>query len=94
MKPYNKTRRVWVAVGGCGTVFPCLWWWGLAVLGEVCRWGRCPRCPGGGRCLLAVHTLHVEYAEQRTQYGNLFLFSLFYECITLEYVRIHMAYTG
>jgi len=35
-------------------------------------------------------TLHVEYAERRTKYGNLFILSLFCEYTNLEYVRIHV----
>jgi len=31
---------------------------------------------------------HVEYAERRTKYGILFIFSLFSEYIKLEYVRV------
>ena len=37
-----------------------------------------------------LYTLHVEYAEQRTKYGILFIFSLFHEYMNLEYVRIHV----
>jgi len=36
--------------------------------------------------------LHVEYAEREKEYGILFIFSLFCECIHLEYVRIHVIY--
>jgi len=35
-------------------------------------------------------TLHAEYAERITQYGILFIFSLFCEHVNLEYVRIHV----
>jgi len=37
-----------------------------------------------------VRQLHVEYAERGTEYGILFIFSLFCEYIHLEYVRIHV----
>jgi len=37
-------------------------------------------------------SLHVEYAEQSIKYGILFIFSLFYEYINLEYVRICVIY--
>jgi len=37
-------------------------------------------------------TLHVEYAERGNEYGILFIFSLFYEYIHLQYVRIHVIY--
>jgi len=33
-----------------------------------------------------------EYAERGTEYGILFIFSLFYEYIHLKYVRIHVIY--
>jgi len=36
--------------------------------------------------------LHVEYAERGIVYRILFILSLFYECIHLEYVRIHVIY--
>jgi len=36
--------------------------------------------------------LHVEYAERGKEYGILFIFSLFYEYIPLEYVRIPVVY--
>jgi len=39
-----------------------------------------------------VVTLHVEYAERGNKYGILFIFSLFCEYRTLEYVRIHVIY--
>jgi len=38
-------------------------------------------------------SLHVEYAERGTEYGILFIVSLFCECIYLEYVRIHVIYS-
>jgi len=36
--------------------------------------------------------LHVEYAERGKEYGILFISSLFYEYIHLDYVRIHVIY--
>jgi len=36
--------------------------------------------------------VHVEYAERGTEYGILFIFSLFCEYIHLEYIRIHVIY--
>ena len=36
--------------------------------------------------------LHVEYAERGKEYGILFIFSLSYEYIHLEYIRIHVIY--
>jgi len=33
--------------------------------------------------------LRVEYAERPPKYGTLFIHSLFYEYINLEYVRMH-----
>jgi len=36
--------------------------------------------------------LHVEYAERRRKYGILFIFGLFCEYITLEYVRAPVIY--
>jgi len=42
--------------------------------------------------IVFVSTLHVEYAERGTEYGILFLFSLFCEYIQLEYARIHVIY--
>jgi len=38
--------------------------------------------------------IRVEYAERRKEYGILFLFSLFYEYIDLECVRIHVILQG
>jgi len=38
--------------------------------------------------LAAVVVLHVEYAMRRIKYGILFISSLFYEYISLEYVRV------
>jgi len=35
---------------------------------------------------------HVEYTERGKDYGVLFIFSLFCECIHVEYVRIHLMY--
>jgi len=40
-------------------------------------------------CMLA---LHVEFAKQRTEYGILFIFSLFCEYSNLEYVRVPVIY--
>ena len=37
-----------------------------------------------------MESLHVEYAEQGKAYGILFIFSLFYEYMYLEYARIHV----
>jgi len=37
-------------------------------------------------------TLPVEYPERGKEYGILFIFSLFYEYIQLEYVRSHVIY--
>jgi len=37
-------------------------------------------------------SLHVEYAERGYEYGNPFIFCLFYECIPLEYVRVPVIY--
>jgi len=37
-------------------------------------------------------SLHGEYAEGRTKYSILFIFSLFYEYSTLEYAHIHVIY--
>jgi len=39
-----------------------------------------------------VQTLYVEYAERGTEYGILFIFSLFCEYGHLEYVCIHVIY--
>ena len=39
-----------------------------------------------------LHTLRVEYAERRIQCGILFIVSLFYEYIPLEYVRVRVIY--
>ena len=36
--------------------------------------------------------LHVEYAERRTYYGILFIFTLLYEYINLKDVHIHVIY--
>jgi len=38
-------------------------------------------------------TLHVEYTERGTEYGILFIFSLFCEFSHLQYVRIHVMYS-
>ena len=37
-------------------------------------------------------TLRVEYAERRTKYGFLFIFTLFCEYIHLEYIHTHVVY--
>ena len=42
-------------------------------------------CSGWWLC-----ALHVEYVERRTEYGILFIFSLFCEYINLEYICIHV----
>jgi len=39
-----------------------------------------------------MHTLHVEYAERRIEYGILFIFSPFYEYNYLGYIPIHSIY--
>jgi len=39
-----------------------------------------------------VSSLHVEYEEHKTNYGILFIFSLFCEYVNLEYVRVRVIY--
>jgi len=40
----------------CGVVCLVSMVVGATVLTTVCRWGRCPRCPGVGRCLSGVYS--------------------------------------
>ena len=45
-------------------------------------------CKGGGWVRTPMFGLQIEYAERRITCGILFIFSLFYEYIDLEYVRL------
>ena len=43
-------------------------------------------------CNVSAAGLHVAYAERRKKYSILFIFSLFCDYTSLEYVRIHVIY--